>query len=102
MMKEFRPTRRVLMLILCAACLGALACARQPDAPSPTSDVMGFFMGFVHGFLIVFSFLASLFSDVRIYAYPNADVWYDFGYVLGAMVFLGGGGAGSRKGRRSK
>jgi len=94
-------TRRTWLLILAGlALLAALACARQPSAPSPEGPVMGFFMGFVHGFLILFSFLASLVTDVRIYAYPNAGGWYDFGFVLGAMTFLGGGGAGSRKRRR--
>lgn len=102
MRKESKRRITLLILTLCVASVLALACARQPVAPSPTSLVMGFFTGFLHGFLILFSFLASLFSDVRIYAYPNAGGWYDFGYVLGAMTFLGGGGAGSRKGRKGK
>ena len=88
---------RLFILVAGLALLVVLACARQPSAPSPDSPVMGFFMGFVHGFLILFSFIASLFTDVRIYEYPNAGGWYDFGFVLGAMTFLGGGGAGSRK-----
>ena len=53
----------------------------------------GFWDGVLHGFLIFFSFIGSLFSDIRIYAFPNAGVWYDFGYVIGATMFLGGGGA---------
>jgi len=68
------------------------SCARQPspDAFSPP----GFWFGLLHGFLIVFSFIGSLFSDsIRIYAFPNGGVWYDFGYLLGATAFLGGGGS---------
>jgi hypothetical protein len=45
--------------------------------------------------MILFSFIGSIFSDIRIYAYPNAGGWYDFGFLLGAMAFLGGGGASS-------
>jgi hypothetical protein len=52
-------------------------------------------MGLVHDFTIMFSFLASLFTDVRIYAFPNSGRWYDFGYVLGAAAFLGGSGKAS-------
>jgi len=52
----------------------------------------GFWSGLLHGFLIVFSFIGSLFTDVRIYSFPNSGGWYDFGYVLGAAMFLGGGG----------
>ena len=53
----------------------------------------GFLYGLMHGFLILFSFIGSLFTDVRIYAFPNSGGWYDFGYVIGAALFLGGGGA---------
>jgi hypothetical protein len=57
------------------------------------SELPGFWSGLLHGFLIVFSFIGSLFTDVRIYNFPNSGGWYDFGYVIGAAMFLGGGGA---------
>jgi hypothetical protein len=41
------------------------------------------------GFL--FSLIASLFVDVRIYAYPNSGWWYDLGFILGVMAFYGSG-----------
>jgi hypothetical protein len=51
-----------------------------------------------HGFTILFSLIGSLFTDYRIYAYPNSGGWYDLGFVFGASVFLGGGGgAGARR-----
>jgi hypothetical protein len=43
-------------------------------------------------------FIVSLFSDdVRIYAFPNAGRWYDFGFMLGISGFSGGVFAGSRR-----
>ena len=67
------------------------SCAHQPD---PTVyDPPGFLMGLVHGFCIFFSLIGSFFTDVRIYEFPNSGGWYDFGYLLGAATFLGGGGA---------
>ena len=66
------------------------SCATQP-AP-PATDVPGFGLGFVHGFISLFSLIASIFSDVRIYAFPNSGGWYDFGFMLGAACFFGGGG----------
>ena len=71
--------------------LGVSGCAYQVKISG--YGVPGFWDGVLHGFLIFFSFIGSLFSDVRIYAFPNAGVWYDFGYVIGATMFLGGGGA---------
>jgi hypothetical protein len=50
----------------------------------------------VHGFTILFSLIGSTFTDYRIYAFPNSGGWYDFGYFLGAAMFLGGGGASAR------
>ena len=38
-----------------------------------------------------FALIASLFSDARIYAFPNAGGWYDLGYYLGIAGALGGG-----------
>ena len=74
-------------------------CAHQPE-PVPL-DAPGFFSGLVHGFLILLSLVASLFTDVRIYAFPNSGFWYDLGYLLGASAFLGGAGKGaSRPSRR--
>lgn len=59
-------------------------------------DLPGFFKGLLHGFIILFSFIASLFTDYEIYAFPNAGGWYNFGYLLGVMFFFGGGGAGAK------
>jgi len=54
-------------------------------------------MGIVHGFTIFFSLVGSIFTDCRIYAFPNSGGWYDLGYFLGASMFLGGGGASARR-----
>jgi len=54
-------------------------------------------MGFAHGFVALFSFIGSWFTDVRIYAFPNSGGWYDFGYLLGVASFFGGSGASSRR-----
>ena len=83
-------------VVICAAALLVQSCATQPLPPEALSPP-GFLRGLLHGFLIVFSFVASLFTDYRIYAYPNSGGWYDFGFLLGAMTFLGGGGAGARR-----
>jgi hypothetical protein len=68
-------------------------CAHQPI---PTGEnEPGVFMRLVQGLLFPLSFCASLFTDARIYAFPNAGVWYDFGYVLGALMWSGGTSVGS-------
>lgn len=76
--------------ISAAAVLLLTGCATQP--PPSGEDLPGFFSGFWNGLTIVFSFIGSLFWDVRIYAFPNNGGWYDFGYVLGVSAALGGGG----------
>jgi hypothetical protein len=81
-------TRRMLASCLVAMLLVA-SCARQP--PAPGSDLPGFFLGLLHGYISLFSLIASLFVDVRIYAYPNSGWWYDLGFILGVMAFYGSG-----------
>lgn len=87
------PTLLVLLLVIIIFISG---CATQSVEVVPANPP-GFFMGLLHGFILVFSFIASLFTDYRIYAFPNAGGWYDFGFLLGVMFFFGGGGAGARR-----
>lgn len=89
--------RRLAAVILLTAALAA--CARQapvgvePEAP-------GFLLGLLHGWIILFSFIGSLFSDqIAIYAVPNNGGWYDFGFALGVGAFSGSAAAGRQRGR---
>jgi hypothetical protein len=80
-------------MLLTSAVAVVGGCAHQPTPEG--YHLPGFWSGLLHGFLILFSFIGSLFADVRIYSFPNSGGWYDFGYLIGAAVFLGGGGAAS-------
>ncbi len=62
-------------------------------------DPAGFFMGLWHGFISLFTFFISLFtSDVGIYEVNNSGWSYNLGFILGIMIFYGGGTkGGSRK-----
>jgi len=74
------------------------SCATQPSQEA--YDAPGFFSGLLHGFLIIFSFIGSLFTDVRIYAFPNSGGWYDLGYVLGANAVFAISAYGRRGAKR--
>jgi hypothetical protein len=84
----------LLLATIFVAAAFLFACATQPHPES--FDPPGFWFGLLQGFTIVFSLIGSIFKDVRIYALPNSGGWYDLGYVLGAVSFLGGSGAGAR------
>lgn len=80
------------------------ACAAGPNevagTPGPTGQPAGFLLGLWHGFIALFTFVISLFSDsVSMYEVHNNGGWYDFGFILGVMIFFGGGAGGAR-GRR--
>jgi hypothetical protein len=96
-MKSILAGKRLRILCFVAICAAALllsSCATQTY--SFAYDPPGFFSGLLHGFLIVFSFIGSLLTDYRIYAFPNSGGWYDFGYLIGASMFLSGIGASAR------
>jgi hypothetical protein len=79
---------RTTKALLCAVLVIMLtSCAHQPapDAYDPPS----FFTGLFNGFTIFFSLIGSIFWDVRIYAFPNNGGWYDFGFFLGAVSWIG-------------
>lgn len=74
-------------------------CTAGPNQLTNTSDasqqIAGFWSGLWHGFILLFSFIFSLFSDITIYEVHNNGTWYNFGYLLGIMVFFGGSGGGA-------
>jgi hypothetical protein len=85
----------VIFVVLLALVLFLTGCATQ--SMNEIANPPGFFKGLLHGFILLFSFIASLFTDYEIYAFPNSGGWYDFGFLLGIMFFFGGGGAGAKK-----
>lgn len=77
-------------------------CAPGPNnlekTPNAKGKVAGFWKGLWHGLISPISFIVSLFSkNVRIYEVHNNGNWYNFGFVLGAGLFLQGGILGTRK-----
>jgi hypothetical protein len=83
-----------LLLLVCAGC--AAGTERFASAPA------GFWNGLWHGFILIVTFVISLFSEnVRMYEPNNVGTLYDLGFLLGAMVTLGGG-AGHRSRRKAK
>lgn len=93
-----RSRRLVTTLLRVLPLAGIAACA--PGANSSVvhaGDVPGFWLGLWHGYIALFTFVVSLFDDrVGIYEIRNAGHLYDFGFVVGAMLFWGGGHAGAR------
>ena len=59
-------------------------CAHQPMASTVVGP--GFWIGLLHGFIVPGSLVASIWTDVRIYAFPNDGGWYDFGFRLGGFT----------------
>lgn len=81
------------------------SCAPGPNVQEGVAavdgGVAGFWLGLWHGVIAPITFVISLFSDtVNVYEVHNNGGWYNLGFVLGAGVLLGGGGAGSRGRRR--
>ena len=69
----------------------------QEGAAAQGGEIAGFWLGLWHGIILPITFVISLFSEnVDVYEIHNNGGWYNLGFVLGAGVLLGGGGAGSR------
>lgn len=92
--------------IVAAAALAAVllmtGCAAGPNSLEKTGNAegktAGFFMGLWHGLISPVTFVISVFSkNVRLYEVHNNGTWYNFGFVLGAGLFLSGGILGRKK-----
>lgn len=98
-----RPVRVVVILIMLLLVLAACAAGPNPQLGEEAEDgsVAGFWLGLWHGIIAPITFIVSLFnSDVNVYEVFNNGGWYNFGFVLGAGVLLGGGSSGAATGRR--
>lgn len=97
-------SRRVAVaaLVLGSVVLLAACAPSATEAASGDGSPAGFLLGLWHGFILLFTFVISLFNDsVGVYEANNTGGWYDFGFLLGVMVFFGGSG-GSGAGRRRR
>jgi hypothetical protein len=98
--------KSVFLLILVFVVLAMITgCTPGPNeltgSADKSGDVAGFVSGLWHGFISLFTFILSFFSDnIRMYEVHNNGNWYNFGYLLGVMSFYGGSGGGA--GRRSR
>lgn len=87
------------LLFLVAGC--APGVNPEVGAASAEGVVAGFWRGIWHGIIAPITFFISLFTDtVNVYEVHNNGNWYDFGFVLGAGILFGGGGATGRRKRR--
>ena len=82
------------LALVAASCAGPNPLVGTPGA----QGVAGFWMGLWNGLTCLITFVISVFNaNVHVYEVHNNGVWYDFGFVLGASISLGGGGRSSRR-----
>jgi len=62
------------------------ACATQPQ--QYVFGLPGFFSGLWNGFTAIFALFGSIFFEIRMYAFPNTGISYDFGFIIGLLFFL--------------
>ena len=94
--------RSVLLAAVLVATLVLAGCAPGPNTAEKTPDAeghtAGFLMGLWQGFISPVTFIISVFTkNVRFYEVHNNGTWYNFGFVLGAGLFLSGGILGRKK-----
>ena len=99
--------KKILVLaVVTLALLMMAGCAPGPnrlaDEPDEEGVVAGFWQGLWNGIIAPITFIVSLFSeDVHMYDVHNNGNWYNFGFLLGMSIILGGGGGrASRRSRR--
>jgi len=90
------------LAVVAVLLLTLTSCAPGPNVQegvaSQGGEIAGFWLGLWHGIIAPITFVISVFNDnVNVYEVHNNGSWYNFGFVLGAGVLLGGSGASSRR-----
>jgi hypothetical protein len=89
-------TGLIILMMTLSACVPGPNPAEKTAAPD--GKIAGFWLGLWHGLISPVTFIISIFSKtVRLYEVHNNGGWYNFGFVLGAGLFLGGGILGRKK-----
>ncbi|RJP80151.1 MAG: hypothetical protein C4524_03655 [Candidatus Zixiibacteriota bacterium] len=94
---------RHIFVFALALLLAGCAAGPNPHAgtPGPEGEVAGFWLGLWHGIIVPVTFVISLFNDnVNLYEVHNNGGWYNFGFVIGAVILAGGIFKGSEGRRR--
>ena len=96
--------RLALLALILALVIVVSSCAPGPNdsekTPNAAGRTAGFWLGIWHGLISPVTFVISIFSkSVRLYEVHNNGGWYNFGFVLGAGLFLSGGILGGKKRR---
>lgn len=85
----------IILLLLSSCAPGPNDMEKMPDREG---KIAGFWMGLWHGLISPITFVISVFTEnIRFYEIHNSGNWYNFGFVLGAGLFLSGGIFGRRK-----
>lgn len=96
-LRRLIPIAFVLVLLLAACSAGANP---ETGIAAADGDVAGFWMGLWHGLIAPITFLISLFKDtVNVYDVHNNGNWYDFGFMFGLSISLGGSSRGAKRRR---
>jgi len=94
--------KRIFLVVIAALAMLLLAgCAAGTnptvDVPDTDGNSAGFWSGLWHGVISPVTFIISLFTDnVNVYEVYNSGNWYDFGFMFGISIILGGGAGGAR------
>lgn len=102
-----KTIRWLQLVLLVMGALVLVACMAGPNAylgtENAVGNVAGFWRGLWHGIIFPLSFLISLFTDnVQVYEIHNNGGWYNFGYLIGLTMCLGGPGHGSGRAWRRR
>ena len=95
--------RKLSIIFVCVFILIIVTSSCAPGNTRFDAKPAGFWAGLWHGLICVITFIISLFSkSVAMYEVSNSGGWYNFGFLLGAAIALGGSGGSSCKMRRKK
>ncbi len=101
-LEEADVNRIIFVSLVLILALLMVSCAPGPNGfkgtPNNEGVTAGFLLGLWHGLISPITFILSLFiKTVNFYEVHNNGAWYNFGFVLGAGLFLSGGIFGHKK-----
>ncbi len=93
--------KKILIIALAVGALLVISSCAAGSERFASETPAGFWAGLWHGLICWITLIVRIFNrNVLVYEINNSGIWYDLGFVLGAIIAFGGSSSSAKRRHR--